>query len=91
MMGQKGASLQSTRRIHRRTLLKYHEDLSLLAKKRERPGYDAANSLLNDCIRLGEAWLSGESHPVGTLKAVWKQVCDEYNARHPDGFKADPG
>jgi hypothetical protein len=82
MQGQRGASLESTKKIHRRLILAHRTTAALLERKRSRPGYDEATCLTAECDRMEREWLSGKSPPVGTLRAVWKQVCDDYNRKH---------
>lgn len=77
MMGQKGASLETTRRIHRKMAKDLEENRAIVEQKRRRPGYDEAHCLRAEIVRSLEHQLSGESPPVGVLKGVWKQVCEE--------------
>lgn len=77
MMGQKGASLQATRRIHRRLSAKLAEYRARLAAYRAAGRTGVCVELVEDLVRMAEAELSGGRPPVGVLKGVWEQVCDE--------------
>ena len=77
MQGQRGASLATTRRIHRRMRREYERMLGLLAEKRKRPGYFEERCLTAETVRLLERQLSGESTPVGVLPGHWRTVCLE--------------
>jgi hypothetical protein len=81
MQGQKGASLESTRKIYRKMARSLAELRAIVERKRQRPGYDESKCLTAETVALLERQLSGSSPPVGALKGVWKQVCDEARAR----------
>lgn len=78
MQGQKGASLQSTRRIYRRTAKKLAAERAHLAAVQARPddrfkASSVAHAL--EMIHMSEEWLSGRSVPVGVLSGLWREVC----------------
>ncbi len=77
MQGQKGASLTSTRRVHRRLSAKLAGYKERLAAYRAAGKSGISVELVEDLVRMGERELAGESVPVGVLKAVWRQVCGE--------------
>ena len=79
MQGRKGASLESTRKIHRREVKKWFQTLALLERDVHRPGYVwKANCLRLELARMQWATVTGQSVPVGVLIGTWKQVCDEF-------------
>ena len=41
----------------------------------------SAANLAADTLAMADAWLSGESTPVGITTAAWRAVCAEMNAR----------
>ncbi len=64
MQGQKGASLETTRRIHRKLAKDLARHRQLLVRKQQKPGYDAAGCLIAETVQLLERQLSGASPPV---------------------------
>ncbi len=84
MQGQKGANLDSTRRIWRRMARDLIEHRAIVAAKRARPGYDESTCRRAELVRSIETSLApGSPPPVGVLKGLWAQVCDEFHARPP--------
>lgn len=79
MQGKKGASPETTRRIHKKLLKDLAEQRAVLARKQGRPDYNAATCLTAETVRLMEFQLSGKSPPVGVLKGPWQEVCDAHN------------
>lgn len=84
MMGQKGASLETTRKIHRKMTKDLAAYRELLQRKQQRPNYNAASCLTAEVVRGLEKQLSGEATPVAILPAIWKQVCREFNKRNEE-------
>jgi hypothetical protein len=76
MMGQKGASLETTRRIYLRMAKCQREDVARLKAKRDSGKTGPGVDILAESVDLIARQLSGESNPVGTLKTVWRQVCE---------------
>jgi hypothetical protein len=84
MQGQKGASLETTRRIWRNMARKLAEFRAIVEVKRQKPGYDERACRTAELVRGYESELApGSPPPVGVLKGLWKQVCDEYHANPP--------
>jgi hypothetical protein len=67
-----GAGLTSTRKIYRRELKKYREQLTLCAAlaARGRP----ISETRADILRMAEEHLSGRAFPVGVLPTLWRAV-----------------
>lgn len=87
MMGQRGANLESTRRIWRRMARSMAECRAVVAQKRLKPGYDESKCRTADLAADYERSLApGSPPPVGCLKGLWAQVCQEYHDK-PPAFK----
>jgi hypothetical protein len=86
MQGQKGASLKSTRRIHRKLVAELADCRRRLAAGEVRS--EVGRLLLAERVAWAERQLSGASPPVGVRGDVWRQVCDEHRRQ---GEPNEPG